>query len=252
MKPLLGGAQVQCLRGYFCHFIKISQKRGCDQKFSGGKRKGHFIIEESSRDDLAHNRLQRVHPSSLFFLSTTHSTPCRFILKPLLLLLQFFPFLHIEVLVSKHPLSLSLTPKFSFLFNSTLKFSEHIIRVIRCWFSLFSGRVSLITIYIFWSHFVSRVDSSFWVMSKSLDLPPKGGFSFDLCRRNEMLENKGLKPPSFLKTGTTIVGLVFQVCEWMVSITFCMFVVCVVFWSVVLVSLVCLLSLSQAGSPPLE
>ncbi|MQM10948.1 hypothetical protein Taro_043847 [Colocasia esculenta] len=43
-----------------------------------------------------------------------------------------------------------------------------------------------------------------------LDVPPKGGFSFDLCRRNEMLVEKGLKPPSFLKTGTTIVGLVFE------------------------------------------
>lgn len=49
------------------------------------------------------------------------------------------------------------------------------------------------------------------VMSKSVDLPPKGGFSFDLCRRNDMLEKKGLKPQSFLKTGTTIVGLIFQV-----------------------------------------
>ncbi|KAF7844522.1 proteasome subunit beta type-7-B [Senna tora] len=48
-------------------------------------------------------------------------------------------------------------------------------------------------------------------MSKStVDLPPKGGFSFDLCRRNDMLEKKGLKPQSFLKTGTTIVGLIFQ------------------------------------------
>ncbi|KAL0385445.1 UNVERIFIED_CONTAM: Proteasome subunit beta type-7-A [Sesamum radiatum] len=42
-------------------------------------------------------------------------------------------------------------------------------------------------------------------------VPPKGGFSFDLCRRNEMLVQKGLKQPSFLKTGTTIVGLIFQV-----------------------------------------
>lgn len=41
--------------------------------------------------------------------------------------------------------------------------------------------------------------------------PPKGGFSFDLCKRNEMLVQKGLRAPSFLKTGTTIVGLVFQV-----------------------------------------
>ncbi|KAL3720317.1 proteasome subunit beta type-7-B [Eucalyptus grandis] len=48
-------------------------------------------------------------------------------------------------------------------------------------------------------------------MSKEMvDLPPKGGFSFDLCRRNDMLAKKGAKPPSFRKTGTTIVGLIFQ------------------------------------------
>lgn len=48
-------------------------------------------------------------------------------------------------------------------------------------------------------------------MAKAIDVPPKGGFSFDLCRRNEMLLQKGVQPPSFRKTGTTIVGLVFQV-----------------------------------------
>ncbi|CAK9176014.1 unnamed protein product [Ilex paraguariensis] len=48
-------------------------------------------------------------------------------------------------------------------------------------------------------------------MSKvAVDIPPKGGFSFDLCRRNEMLTKKGAQSPSFLKTGTTIVGLIFQ------------------------------------------
>ncbi|GFY91466.1 N-terminal nucleophile aminohydrolases (Ntn hydrolases) superfamily protein [Actinidia rufa] len=48
-------------------------------------------------------------------------------------------------------------------------------------------------------------------MSKAaVDVPMKGGFSFDLCRRNEMLSKKGVQPPSFLKTGTTIVGLIFQ------------------------------------------
>ncbi|KAK6160345.1 hypothetical protein DH2020_003726 [Rehmannia glutinosa] len=48
-------------------------------------------------------------------------------------------------------------------------------------------------------------------MSKIAEsVPPKGGFSFDLCKRNEMLVQKGLKQPSFLKTGTTIVGLVFK------------------------------------------
>ena len=59
---------------------------------------------------------------------------------------------------------------------------------------------------------VVRVNWSVKGMAKALvDLPPKGGFSFDLCRRNDMLEKKGLKPQSFLKTGTTIVGLIFQV-----------------------------------------
>uniref|UniRef100_A0A0D6R8E9 Proteasome subunit beta n=1 Tax=Araucaria cunninghamii TaxID=56994 RepID=A0A0D6R8E9_ARACU len=43
-----------------------------------------------------------------------------------------------------------------------------------------------------------------------IDLPPKGGFSFDLCKRNEMLIKKGVELPKFRKTGTTIVGLVFQ------------------------------------------
>nr|KJB75923.1 hypothetical protein B456_012G065800 [Gossypium raimondii] len=48
-------------------------------------------------------------------------------------------------------------------------------------------------------------------MSKSvIETPPKGGFSFDLCKRNEMLAKKGANPPSFRKTGTTIVGLIFQ------------------------------------------
>ncbi|KAK9119902.1 hypothetical protein Scep_017995 [Stephania cephalantha] len=49
-------------------------------------------------------------------------------------------------------------------------------------------------------------------MSKSaIDLPPKGGFSFDLCRRNAMMSTKGgVHPPSYRKTGTTIVGLVFK------------------------------------------
>ncbi|KAF4373304.1 hypothetical protein F8388_010404, partial [Cannabis sativa] len=47
-------------------------------------------------------------------------------------------------------------------------------------------------------------------MSSKFDLPPKGGFSFDLCRRNAMLLEKGFRPPTYRKTGTTIVGLVFQ------------------------------------------
>ncbi|CAH9077740.1 unnamed protein product [Cuscuta epithymum] len=44
----------------------------------------------------------------------------------------------------------------------------------------------------------------------SINVPAKGGFSFDLCTRNAMLMKKGAQPPSFLKTGTTIVGLVFE------------------------------------------
>ena len=39
----------------------------------------------------------------------------------------------------------------------------------------------------------------------------KGGFSFELCGRNAYLENKGIKPPRFTKTGTTIAGLIFKV-----------------------------------------
>ncbi|KAL8532759.1 hypothetical protein ACS0TY_009097 [Phlomoides rotata] len=48
-------------------------------------------------------------------------------------------------------------------------------------------------------------------MSKTAEMmPPMGGFSFDLCKRNAMLVQNGLKQPSYLKTGTTIVGLIFQ------------------------------------------
>ncbi|KAL7261208.1 hypothetical protein ACSBR1_006783 [Camellia fascicularis] len=50
-------------------------------------------------------------------------------------------------------------------------------------------------------------------MSKAaVDVPLKGGFSFNLCRRNEMLSKKGVQAPKFLKTGTTIVGLIFEAC----------------------------------------
>lgn len=70
----------------------------------------------------------------------------------------------------------------------------------------------------------------------SVDLPPKGGFSFDLCKRNDMLIQKGLKAPGFLKTGTTIVGLIFQVC---VSLTYCkMYGLCVCFDSFCVFSIV--------------
>ncbi|CAI0454727.1 unnamed protein product [Linum tenue] len=46
--------------------------------------------------------------------------------------------------------------------------------------------------------------------SSIVEAPPKGGFSFDLCKRNEMLSGKGVKHPNYRKTGTTIVGLIFQ------------------------------------------
>ena len=48
-------------------------------------------------------------------------------------------------------------------------------------------------------------------MSKSMiETPPKGGFSFDLCKRNEILAKKGDNPTSFHRMGTTIVGLFFR------------------------------------------
>eukprot|EP01025_Chloroclados_australasicus_P041034 TRINITY_DN4323_c0_g2_i1.p1 TRINITY_DN4323_c0_g2~~TRINITY_DN4323_c0_g2_i1.p1 ORF type:complete len:288 (+),score=33.94 TRINITY_DN4323_c0_g2_i1:37-864(+) len=37
-----------------------------------------------------------------------------------------------------------------------------------------------------------------------------GGFNFDLCRRNTLMEKKGMGSPPFTKTGTTIVGCVFR------------------------------------------
>jgi len=39
---------------------------------------------------------------------------------------------------------------------------------------------------------------------------PVGGFSFENCKRNNFLANSGLKPPMTRKTGTTIVGVVFD------------------------------------------
>ncbi|KAJ3382516.1 Proteasome subunit beta type-7-A [Entophlyctis sp. JEL0112] len=39
---------------------------------------------------------------------------------------------------------------------------------------------------------------------------PKGGFSFDLCARNDMLASKGVKLPKATKTGTTIVGCLYK------------------------------------------
>lgn len=38
-----------------------------------------------------------------------------------------------------------------------------------------------------------------------------GGFNFDLCKRNSYLEERGVKPPGYTKTGTTIAGIIFKV-----------------------------------------
>jgi len=46
------------------------------------------------------------------------------------------------------------------------------------------------------------------------EIPPnlsqKGGFSFDYSRRNDGLSNLGLKAPHAMKTGTTIVGIIYK------------------------------------------
>jgi len=39
---------------------------------------------------------------------------------------------------------------------------------------------------------------------------PKGGFNFDLCKRNELLQLQGMTMPGAKKTGTTIVGLIYK------------------------------------------
>ncbi|XP_055383600.1 proteasome subunit beta type-7 [Condylostylus longicornis] len=39
---------------------------------------------------------------------------------------------------------------------------------------------------------------------------PKPGFSFENCKRNEMLLKEGFQPPKAVKTGTTIAGIVFK------------------------------------------
>jgi len=40
--------------------------------------------------------------------------------------------------------------------------------------------------------------------------PAAPGFSFDNCRRNALLANKGFKAPTAYKTGTTIAGIVYK------------------------------------------
>ena len=51
------------------------------------------------------------------------------------------------------------------------------------------------------------------MLSGSTPLPEKlglGGFSFDLARRNAVLEVRGMVAPKPKKTGTTIVGVVYD------------------------------------------
>merc|ERR1712150_21316 len=40
--------------------------------------------------------------------------------------------------------------------------------------------------------------------------PPTGGFSFENCHRNALLENKGFTAPKVYKTGTTICGVIYK------------------------------------------
>jgi len=42
------------------------------------------------------------------------------------------------------------------------------------------------------------------------NIEERGGFNFDFAQRNEFLEQVGVKAPNARKTGTTIVGLIFQ------------------------------------------
>lgn len=39
---------------------------------------------------------------------------------------------------------------------------------------------------------------------------PQGGFNFDLVKRNEFFEARGVKHPGFTKTGTTIAGIIYK------------------------------------------
>ncbi|EFN57009.1 hypothetical protein CHLNCDRAFT_30565 [Chlorella variabilis] len=43
-----------------------------------------------------------------------------------------------------------------------------------------------------------------------METAQQGGFSFDLCKRNEFFAAKGVQHPGFTKTGTTIAGLIFK------------------------------------------
>lgn len=45
---------------------------------------------------------------------------------------------------------------------------------------------------------------------REMEGPRKGGFVFDLCRRNALLATKGYTMPRAMKTGTTICGVVFD------------------------------------------
>lgn len=89
------------------------------------------------------------------------------------------------------------------------------------------------------SSFLSRI-RYFWrilsfLMAKVAELmQPTSGFSFDLCRRNEMLVKKALKEPSYLKNGTKIVWLIFEVYSFLFFLSFILallFCFCFLFFS---------------------
>jgi 20S proteasome subunit beta 2 len=46
--------------------------------------------------------------------------------------------------------------------------------------------------------------------AESILLTQKGGFNFDNCSRNDFLQRTGMKMPGSMKTGTTIVGIVYK------------------------------------------
>jgi len=63
------------------------------------------------------------------------------------------------------------------------------------------------------------------VIRHSEAMEETSGFSFDLCKRNAMLQGAGMKLPKFTKTGTTIVGVVYKV-RFAIRHVLCFLLVC--------------------------
>ncbi len=66
------------------------------------------------------------------------------------------------------------------------------------------------------SHLPGFYNTHIWLLflesTESLTMATAGGgFSFDLCNRNELMRSKGAAASSFTKTGTTIAGIIFKV-----------------------------------------